>query len=264
MKDFSTVSVFISVVSHGHGDLIEKLSCLSNLAKEYHVVVKLNTEEQSFVSYLENHKIKYINDNYGLGFGHNNNIVYSYCSSELNMNREDVFVVLNPDVVCTVEEVESLVFSMDLLNSSISCVNLFKDNEHTIPDNSIRSFPTLLQFVKSFLGLGNPAVIEKNTITQPINVDWAAGSFLAFKAYHYFNLKGFDERYFMYCEDIDICYRSKQLGMSITFFPNIKMQHLAEHANRTILSKHFYWHVVSVCRFILSKHCFTKTKSSIR
>jgi hypothetical protein len=57
MKDFSTVSVFISVVSHGHGDLIEKLSCLSNLAKEYHVVVKLNTEEQSFVSYLENHKI---------------------------------------------------------------------------------------------------------------------------------------------------------------------------------------------------------------
>lgn len=257
------MSIFISVVSHGHGELIQKLACLSNLTTKYTVVVKINKKEQELVPYLEANNISYIDEHYGLGFGHNNNVVYTYCKDHLSMKNDDYFLVFNPDVISNTDSIDELIKLMSIDNAQVAGVNLFKDDNYSIPDNSIRHFPSLPQFVKSFLGMGNPAIINKKLVKEPIKVDWASGSFLAFKASHYDRLKGFDEGYFMYCEDIDICYRSKLLGQPLTFYPQIKILHLAQHANRTIFSKHFVWHVTSVIRFLLSKHGLTTTKSSI-
>lgn len=257
------MSVFISVVSHGHGDLIQKLACLSKLAKKYIVVVKINKKEQRLIPYLEANNINYIDDSYGLGFGHNNNIVYQYCKEQLSMSDEDYFLVFNPDVIAKTESINELITLMDKEHVKAAGVNLFKDEQYSMPDNSIRHFPSLPQFVKSFLGMGNSTIINKESVKAPLHVDWASGSFLAFTASHYANLKGFDEKYFMYCEDIDICYRSKLLGEPLIFYPQVKMIHLAEHANRKIFSKHFYWHVCSVVRFLLSKNNLTTAKSSI-
>lgn len=257
------MSIFISVVSHGHGELIQKLACLSKLAKKYTVIVKINKKEQGLVPYLKENNIEYIDDHYGLGFGHNNNLVYTYCIDHLSMKKDDYFLVFNPDIISYERSIDQLVKLMLIENAPVAGVNLFKDKQYSIPDNSIRNFPSLTQFIKSFLGMGNSTVINKNSVKEAIKVDWAAGSFLAFKASHYARLKGFDESYFMYCEDIDICYRSKQLGFPVVFFPQVKMQHLAEHANRSIFSKHFFWHVKSVVRFLISKHGLTTSKSSI-
>lgn len=257
------MSIFISVVSHGHSQLIKELACLTKLAEKYTVVVKINRQEQELVPYLVANNINYIDQHYGLGFGHNNNVVYAYCKTHLSMQGGDYFLVVNPDVIADLDSIDHLIKTMLLDNIQVAGVNLFKDKNYSIPDNSIRSFPSLPQFIKSFLGLGNPAIIDKSKIKLPTKVDWAAGSFLAFKASHYERLKGFDENYFMYCEDIDICYRSKKIGYPVTFFPEIKIQHLAEHANRSIFSKHFLWHVKSVIRFLLSKQGLTKVKSSL-
>ena len=257
------MSIFISVVSHGHGKLIKKLACLSKLAEKYIVVVKINRKEQELVPYLEENNIKYIDEHYGIGFGHNNNVVYTYCKDHLSMKDDDYFLVFNPDVIADENSIDKLIKLMLIDNTQVAGVNLFKDDNYSIPDNSIRNFPSLTQFVKSFLGMGNSTIINKELVKSPQKVDWAAGSFLAFKASHYFRLKGFDEGYFMYCEDIDICYRSKILGEPLTFYPQIKILHLAEHANRSIFSKHFIWHVKSVARFLLSKQGLTTTKSSI-
>ncbi|GDY24135.1 rhamnosyltransferase WbbL [Agarivorans sp. Toyoura001] len=247
------MSVFISVVSHGHGKLIQELGCLLELAKHFHVVVKINKKEPELLPYFEGHGIHYIDSDYGLGFGHNNNMVYRYCQHQLGMKPDDIFCVFNPDVVSTSAVFKQLLERMKLDNCQLAGVNLYKDEDFTIPDNSIRHFPSLFELVKSFLGLGNNTQIDKSKVLTPISVDWAAGSFLAFKSSLYQQLKGFDQGYFMYCEDIDICFRSKQMGVPLTFYPDIRMLHLAKHANRKIFSKHFYWHVSSVVRFLMSK-----------
>ncbi|MEY8214111.1 MAG: glycosyltransferase family 2 protein [Colwellia sp.] len=258
------MSVFISVISHGHGKLIEKLACLSQLAKKHTVVVKINQKEQQLVQYLEENNIKYIDRLYGIGFGHNNNEVFTYCKEHLSMKDDDYFLVHNPDVISDTDSIDKLIESMLIDNTEIAGVNLFKDENYSISDNSIRHFPSFSQFAKSFLGIGNSTVINKGLVIEPKEVDWAAGSFLAFKASHYAELKGFDEGYFMYCEDIDICYRSKLIGVPVIFYPQIKMRHLAEHANRTVFSKHFYWHVNSVIRFLLTKQGITCARSSLK
>lgn len=246
------MQVFIAVVSHGHGKLIEELSCLDRLSKTFHVVVKSNVMGDSLEKLTtDNNNAHWIDSQYDRGFAENNNIIFEYCIESLGMTNGDIFVVLNPDVVIQAEELSLLINRMQEHDIKMSCINLYKDNDYILYDNSIRHFPTLTQFIKSFLLGKNDSVIDKASIEQPLEVDWAAGSFLAFKSSHYRDLGGFDDKYFMYCEDIDICYRSKKIGVPLMYYPDVKAIHLAQHKNRNIFSKHFYWHIRSVIRFLL-------------
>ncbi|MDO6499524.1 glycosyltransferase family 2 protein [Photobacterium sanguinicancri] len=247
------MAVFISVVSHGHASLVESLGTLKRLINSFNVIVKSNKPGDDFSVLNESQNFHWLDCEYFCGFGENNNIVFKYCQTELSMKDDDIFIALNPDVDINETAIVSLIELMSQNHSAICTINLYKDTNLSEFDNSIRRFPSFTQFIKSFLGFGNTSIIDKSAISKPCKVDWAAGSFLAFGAYHYQTLGGFDERYFMYCEDIDICWRSKELGMKVDYFPNIKAQHLAKHENRKLLSKHFYWHVTSVMKFLLKK-----------
>lgn len=256
------MAIYISVVSHNHNRIIEQLDCISKLSEEFNVVVKLNTKEDKKYFYMHDN-LHVIDEQHGLGFGHNNNFVYSYCKSHLGIKPHDFFIVLNPDVFITVESINTLVSEMLERRVKIGAINLYKEIEFKNHDESIRRFPRLVDFSKSFLGYGNDTLINKDEIIEPSIVDWAAGSFLIFQSSHYEKLGGFDESYFMYCEDIDICHRSQQLNEPVTYFPSIKGVHLAQHSNRKIFSKHFYWHVKSITRYLLSRRGLTSCKSSI-
>ena len=258
------MTIYISVISHGHSCLINQLSCLSNLlSSELQIVIKSNKSGDSFESLADKAHFHWLDSTYGLGFGHNNNIVFDYCRTKLGMKDNDYFIVLNPDVIVERDDIHLLINHMKTSGCKLSTINLYRDYNRLISDNSIRRYPSLIQFLKSFLGLGNSAIIEKNGIEEPTYVDWAAGSFLAFEANHYDSLNGFDENYFMYCEDIDICYRSNLVGERVKYFPEIQAVHLAQHANRKLFSKHFYWHVTSVLYFLFTRAGLTKSKSSL-
>ncbi|MEQ5095641.1 glycosyltransferase family 2 protein [Proteus terrae] len=257
------MSIYISVISHGHSDLINQLECLEKLSEHYKVIVKSNKLGDNFSKLKEKINIYWINEKYNCGFGENNNIVYSYCLKNLKMAEDDYFIILNPDVIINYNAIDTLIKNMIKNNDLIATINLFRDIKNSVYDCSIRKFPSLKHFIKSFLGLGNSSIVDKRKIIEPCNIDWAAGSFLAIKAFHYIKLGGFDEKYFMYCEDIDICYRSSQLNAPVKYYPDIHAIHLAKHANRKIFSKHFYWHVSSVIRFLLTKKNLTRMKSSI-
>ncbi|MBV7260598.1 glycosyltransferase family 2 protein [Photobacterium sp. WH24] len=257
------MTVYLSVVSHGHGELISQIDVLSKINHAYKVVVKNNKQDIVLIDYLKSKNIEFIDSDYFLGFGENNNLVFSFCLKKLGMNADDIFIVLNPDVDVDISQIEMLVNEMKKNGDSCVAINLYKSFENNISDNSIRQFPSLMTFASSFLGLGNGTIIDKSLIDHPCKVDWAAGSFLAFNASHYNKLKGFDEGYFMYCEDVDICFRSKLSGTPVKYYPHVKALHLARHANRRIFSKHFYWHLKSALRFILTKYGLTSNKSSL-
>ncbi|MFB9136411.1 glycosyltransferase family 2 protein [Vibrio olivae] len=257
------MTIYLSIVSHGHDHLIKEMGCVDNFSEQFKIIVKSNKPNENFDYFSDKRNITWINDLYYKGFGENNNIVYQYCIDNLGINNDDYFIVLNPDLYIDSDVIYNLVSKMEDENVSIAAINLYKDEEKKVYDNSIRKFPNLMDFVKSFLGLGNDAVLDKNLIKEKYIVDWAAGSFLAFRSEHYKSLSGFDEGYFMYCEDIDICYRSKNEGEPVVYYPNFTGLHLAKHANRKLFSRHFYWHISSVFRFLLSKSGLVKPKSSI-
>ena len=257
------MKVFISVVSHGHEVLISQLGCLAKLAlhPNFTVVIKNNKPlpEEGFINYLQDNDIHFIDEAHFLGFGENNNYVYNWCLEKLSLTSDDYFLVLNPDVDVNNTDIIKLVDAMKTYGVQLSTLNLYKDEELINYDYCVRTFPSLFDFIGSYIGLGNKSIVDKKNISKPIEVDWAAGSFLLFKASLYNKLNGFDSNYFMYCEDIDICWRSKKLfQQKLIFFPQIKAVHYAQHANRSILSKHFFWHINSVFRYLTMFYGFRK------
>ncbi|OUR92443.1 glycosyl transferase family 2 [Gammaproteobacteria bacterium 42_54_T18] len=257
------MKIFVSVVSHGHEKLISELGCLAELSQhiQIEIVIKNNISINNLslkTSSIANN-IHLLDECYGLGFGENNNYVYQWCVDNLNMTDDDWFLVLNPDVLVESSSLLELVKRASENGSELATINLYKDNEFKAYDNCVRNFPTLVDFISSYIGLGNKTIIDKKNVHEEQNVDWAAGSFLLFKARLYHELGGFDPKYFMYCEDIDICWRAQKLkAIKMIFYPDIKAIHFAEHANRSLFSKHFIWHIKSIIRYLLVSYSILK------
>ncbi len=250
------MNICISVVSHGHLKLLKRLNVLPTLAKNSKIKIKLqdNSNEDGLKSWCLENNICYEVNNKPLGFGHNNNIIFSRFKKSLPTLDDGYFIVLNPDVVISEEKIIDLIITMKNNEANIGAIDLYKDKGFKESDNSIRNYPKLTDFFKSFLFNNNPSIIDKTTIEHPTFVQWAAGSFLCFSLKHYEKLNGFDEKYFMYCEDLDICYRSDfQYSCKVLYCPNVKAIHLAQHANRSLLSKHFIWHISSICRYFTKR-----------
>lgn len=247
--------IYISVISHNHLPIIKKLNCLPELAKNFNVVIQSNVFEKNIDIYCSQNNIYHIpHGNKCKGFGENNNDVYSFCKKKLKMKENDIFLVLNPDVLIEAKKILLLVEEMKKNKISFATINLFLDKDNLVFDNSIRNFPSLLDFISGFLGLRNKTILEKEKITTIKEIDWAAGSFLAFEASKYELVNGFDKKYFMYCEDIDICMRLKKKNISLYYIPYITGTHFAQHNNKKIFSKHFIWHVKSVFKYLKSKN----------
>jgi N-acetylglucosaminyl-diphospho-decaprenol L-rhamnosyltransferase len=251
--------VFVSIVSHGHAKLIESLGCAEKLAtlENVELIIKNNIANDR----INLKGVKWLDCSYGLGFGANNNFVFNSIKDKLKSG--DIFVVMNPDVNILETDFNNLINTFNERSDSIASINLYKDIQHSISDNSIRKFPKLKDFILSYIFSKNNTVIDKGKIENIEEVDWAAGSFLVFTASHYEKLDGFDEEYFMYCEDIDICYRSKYLySKPVIYYPHIKAYHAASHSNRNFLSKDFFWHISSVAKFLLKKLRYSKNSEN--
>ena len=56
-------------------------------------------------------------------------------------------------------------------------------------------------------------------------VDWVSGASMMVRKNVFKKLKGFDENFFMYIEDMELCLRFKKIGYQTYFFENIKLMH---------------------------------------
>jgi GT2 family glycosyltransferase len=56
-------------------------------------------------------------------------------------------------------------------------------------------------------------------------VDWMQGSALFMRGDVWKRLGGFDDRFFMYFEDIDLCRRTKDSGYQVIYYPDVSLQH---------------------------------------
>lgn len=244
------MTVYISIVNHDHDAMIGNNPTLPSLAKNFTVIIKSNTlATPKLTEYCCEHKIHLLQGDIPKGFGANNNDVFNYVQAHLNPKPEDYFLTLNPDVEITVGSLSDLIAQAIEYQADISAINLYTDKTFNNYDSSIRRYPSLLSPIKSLIGMPRKDVYDKNKIDKPTKVEWAAGSFLLFTVDSFEFLNGFDERYFMYFEDADICTRANKSNLNVYYFPSIKAVHFASHQNRRLLSKHFIWYWKSSLRY---------------
>lgn len=254
--------IHVAIISHGHEELLiaSALGGLLHSDQTMKVWLKDNKPSSKLKAYCAEHAIFYTDAQPGLGFGHNNNFLFDLIRKEIGFAAGDTFIAMNPDITITPSTTAQLVAQMKSDNAAIATINLYRDKDFSTPDANVRRFPNLFSFFKILLLRSVSQAYEKNNIPEPCQVDWASGAFLAFDAAHYATLKGFDLRYFMYFEDVDICYRSTLLGKAVQYYPQFKAIHAAAHKNRNIVSKHAVWFFHSFIQFLTRRYLYSQNR----
>lgn len=235
-------NIVISIVSHGQGSLVRSLlEDLSRVRKFWSViVVTVNIEEcLGFLSDFSGMNIVVLQNMVPAGFGRNHNAAF------VAAGDCDYFLVVNPDIRLSDLACELLLkpFVNPSVGISAPCVL----SPAGSLEDSARKFPTIGRIFARVV-LRRRVADYSLFVEQPVLVDWVAGMFVIFRSDVFRKLRGFDERYFMYFEDVDICRRAASLGYSVAVQPNCTVVHDARRASRTSL-RHFLWHIRSAVRF---------------
>jgi GT2 family glycosyltransferase len=85
---------------------------------------------------------------------------------------------------------------------------------------------------------------------QTLYPDWVQGSCLMMRRDVFERLGGFDERFFLYFEDYDLCTRVRTIGLSVVYDPRSEViHHYARLSRRPVLSKAWWLHLTSAVRY---------------
>jgi GT2 family glycosyltransferase len=184
------------------------------------------------VQRIANEKVK--------GFGANHNAAFEHC-------RTPYFCVANPDIRLLDDPFPRLAATAG--ESGVGAAGpLVRDSSGNV-QSSARRFPSASSLAIKLLGGARRS--EYPIDRGALDVDWIAGMFMLFPASAFGAVGGFDERYFLYYEDVDLCRRLGRRGLRVRYDPRAEIVH---EARRTSWRNPRYlrWHVSSVIRFLLS------------
>ncbi len=168
----------------------------------------------------------------------------------------EFLIVSNPDIVVREGAVARLVAVLDE-NEDLALVG----PQLSYPDGGVypsaRAFPSMATAVAhAFLGLFWPGNawsrryrLEQvgapggSGATASREVDWVSGAFFLARRAAFDSVGGFDEAYFMYVEDLDLCWRLRRAGWRVAFEPAAVVVHdqglsAAAHPYRMLVAHH--------------------------
>lgn len=234
--------ISVSIVSHNQFTLIENL--LRDLerycAENIEVIITVNMPETVPVHW-QNFKfpIRYIYNNKPKGFGANHNAAFQQCDTFY-------FCVLNPDIQLMNNPFVAL--TENLSDAKIGVVAPKIMDEHNKLQDSARKFPTPWRILRRVLLRKRESDYLIND--QLVYPEWVAGMFMLFRREVFREIEGFDERYFLYCEDADICWRLKKKAYKVALNPTVAVIHEGQRASHKNWG-YFWWHCQSLVRFFL-------------
>lgn len=240
--------ISISIVSHGQFNLVQNLLadlknyCADQTPQKLEIILTLNIPEkipQDFIKDISRHfPVKIIRNKIPKGFGANHNTAFEHSSGEY-------FCVLNPDIRLT----QNIFLELIKHNTGVSAPQITDENGH-IQDNA-REFLTPLKLILRLIGRIFKKLIKPKIKNNNPHPDWVAGMFMVFPREIFKKLHGFDERYYLYCEDMDICRRLKKQGYTVTLNTHIQAIHMARRDSHKKL-KYLLWHLKSLWIFFWS------------
>lgn len=236
----------ISVVSHGQGALTRQL--LQDLqpvaAAGAAIIVTLNIpEDEAFLEGL-GFSPQVLRNPTPLGFGANHNQAFRHAQC-------DWYAVVNPDIRCQPTVFARLIEAQPGERVGVVAPRVLSATGQV--EDSARRHPSIGRLARRVWlrtrGI-KPGPDYDLSGSAPLAVDWVAGMFLLFPASAYEAVGGFDERYFMYLEDADICRRLASTSRRVLVLPDVDVVHDARRASGRS-SQHLRWHLASLARYLL-------------
>jgi GT2 family glycosyltransferase len=223
--------ITVSIVSHGQLDLIRPL--LEQLDRFSHgfidkVILTINIPEPDVLGGATfRFPVERIENDAPKGFGANHNQAFKRCTAPW-------FLVLNPDIRFDRDVLAPLV-AQAAADSGLLTPRILEPGK-TEPEQH-RAIITPLEILTR----------RRRGYVRPTVPAWIPGLFMLFRSEAYAAIDGFDERFFMYGEDFDICARTRLAGWRLQIGEDLTTLHDARRASRASF-QHLRWHVVSLLK----------------
>ncbi|MFO7916268.1 MAG: glycosyltransferase [Candidatus Krumholzibacteriales bacterium] len=246
----------IIIVTHNSEEVIGK--CLSSLqrhepARSFETIVVDNASTDGTVKLVEDNfpRVKLLANDLNKGYSRGINQGMSASGGEM-------ILILNPDIIVREGSIDTLIdFMEEHPEAGISGSRLL--NLDGSLQYSCRSFYTIRALIlkRTFLGRLFPrakslrehllADYDHQTVRE---VDWIIGACMMVRRSAVENTGMMDERFFLYFEDVDWCYRMKQNGWKVFYVPDSVMTHYYERASAgSLINRSLIIHLVSLLRY---------------
>jgi hypothetical protein len=207
-------------------------ACLRSLATadlsdlEYEIILVENASGDKLADLTAvDARIRLIESEQNLGMGGGNNLGIAASSGEM-------ILIANPDLVFSREAVKKLVLYLTN-NREVAIVGPKLLNSDGTLQYSCARFPSIFLPVLRRTAVGHylPGLIDRYLMKhenhqETRNVDWLLGACLLVRRGELFNHeKLFDERFFMYFEDVDLCRRAHEQGKKVVYYPEATVIH---------------------------------------
>ena len=214
MNSFEKNITFV-IVSFRSSHIIEK--CIKSINPKIKIIIVENSNNIQVKDYLENKflNVKVILAKKNLGYGTGNNLGISKVDTQYAF-------ILNPDAILEENSLEKFYKAQIFLKDDFTILapNLFNNYGYFLNSN-------------------------KNINKEILEVDYVKGfaMLINLKKIHPKDL--FDENFFLFLEEIDLCKRIKQSGGKIFVIQNSKIHHLGKQASENILNielcRNWHW-----------------------
>jgi hypothetical protein len=205
----------IVIVSYNTRELLRR--CLASLrehAPGYPVVVVDNASADGSAATVaaEFPEVRLLRNERNVGFGAANNRALRDADTELTM-------LLNSDTRLESDVVDALAQTLDRhpRAAAVGCRLVSIDGS---TQASVRCFPSAMHSLRRAVGIGDP-LPER---IAPVDAVDGAAVLLRTEAFR--AVGGFDERFFLYAEDVDLCYRLSRAGWQVLYDPSVSLTHV--------------------------------------
>ena len=252
--------IILNYKSKGH-----TLNCIKSIKEarwdnlRYEIIVVDNNSEDEIGKILawQHSDVKFIQCKDNLGMGGGNNVGIKKALGKY-------IVIMNPDTIAFSDTFIDLYEYMEK-HKAVGIVGPKQLNpDKSVQDSCYRWHSTFTPIFRR-TPLGRLKIAKRNIsnfLMQDFDhksekeVDWLLGSFLFMRADFLKILKGFDERFFMYFEDTDLCRRFWQKNWKVVYYPRARIIH--NHARQSaeaewwkfFLNPATRWHIKSWIKYL--------------
>lgn len=167
------------------------------------------------------------------GFGHANN-------RGLEIADARFVLFLNPDTEFVAGDLDALVAAMERM-PEVGLAGLRQVNGDGVLAPSMRRFPSVPRALAEALpverlplarrALGE-RVLDPAEYERVVECDWTSGSAMFARSAAIEEVGGFDERFFLFSEETDLCWRLRRQGRRIVHLPDVTIRHYEQgHAS---------------------------------
>jgi len=218
--------VIVNYNTTGHvRKCLNSISCHLNSGFAETIVVDNNSSDRSIEdlsNQFEDAVFLFRDKNDGFGNG---------CNAGVELAKSDCLLFMNPDVELIDNSVEILMRHLELDDHTGAVSGVMK-NESGNPIYFYNCFPSLKWELYQILGFGFDREIKRLNSrieiaeNKSFEVDWFHGAFIMMRKSDFEAAGKFNEQYFMYYEDVELCYKiKKNLNKQILCIPKVSYFH---------------------------------------